>query len=516
MPTLVESLKLTGNPFEHYVAETEPNIAEYAVKPPYFGVIEARARNTSSYVLFGDRGAGKSATRLTVFKDLWAKRNSGERVPLAVNMTDFSAVVVGKTLQNLSEAALIKEVAFSTIETLLGWLSSLEEEDRSVFLEAMDKEEVSLCYTLLRDYYLSRPAAKRSKSAREAMLLLNQAFVARNRLWIEQRWDAVSGLFGAITDALSKRYLDVSGISADAAAIISKADEEFDAILLLHRLHDLVRVFGFSGVVTLVDKVDETQATTNSADQTAALIHPLLARVQLLEVSGFAWIFFLWSRVKGVFENSAYPVRLDKVGHATVAWDNEFLLLMLEKRVMFYSENKYGFAGLFSGEVPVSDVKAELVRVSMRSPRELIRLMDVVVREHDILHGEDSGQALIGQDSVEMGLDKYATDVVSTMYGERLLAQIFRLNKLTFTNKDVQFTFRVGAQSARTRIQSWENAGIIKLSGTRAAEGASGGKPANEYTIVDARVERVMRRQLVAYSEAIIEEPEFSLEDETD
>jgi len=74
MPKLVDSLGLKGNPFEHYVVETEPDIAEYAVKPPYFETIEARANSRSSYVLFGDRGAGKSATRLTVFKQLWANK----------------------------------------------------------------------------------------------------------------------------------------------------------------------------------------------------------------------------------------------------------------------------------------------------------------------------------------------------------------------------------------------------------------------------------------------------------
>jgi hypothetical protein len=82
----------------------------------------------------------------------------------------------------------------------------------------------------------------------------------------------------------------------------------------------------------------------------------------------------------------------------------------------------------------------------------------------------------------------------------------FGLKRTIFTNKDVQNTFRVGAQSARTRIQSWENAGIIKLSGTRAAEGAQGGKPANEYAIVDTRVERIMTHQLVSYA---TDEPEF-------
>ena len=73
--------------------------------------------------------------------------------------------------------------------------------------------------------------------------------------------------------------------------------------------------------------------------------------------------------------------------------------------------------------------------------------MDVVVREHDILYSEDAVSHLIGTDSIEAGLDKYVSDVVTTVYGERLLAQIFRLNKETFTNKDVQLTFRVGARS---------------------------------------------------------------------
>ena len=203
MPRLVQALRLTGNPFEHYVAETEPNIADYAVKPPYFEAIEARAKNTSSYVLFGDRGAGKSATRLTVFKELWSRKAAGERVPLVVNMTDFSAVVQGRKLHGLSESALAKEVAFVVIESLLAWLSSLEDYERGVYLGAMTDEEIALCYFLLRDYYVARPEAKRSKSAREAMLLLNQAFIAKSRLWVERRWDAIAGIFGKIVDALA-------------------------------------------------------------------------------------------------------------------------------------------------------------------------------------------------------------------------------------------------------------------------------------------------------------------------
>jgi hypothetical protein len=513
MPQLVETLRLKGNPFEHYVAETEPEIAEYAVKPPYFEAIDARAINTSSYVLFGDRGAGKSATRLTIFKQLWAKKATGNRVPLVVNLTDFSAVLHRKEFINLSEAALVKEVAFVVIESLLAWLSSLEDDDRAVFLEAMNDDESALCYNMLKNYYLSRPAERREKSVRDAMVLLNQAFLSKSRLWIERRWGPIARLIGTISDGLSRRFVDTKvSIAGDVTAAIFRKDEaEFDSILLLRRLVDLAQIFDFSGVVILIDKVDETETTSNSADRTAALIHPLLSRVQLMEVEGFAWIFFLWDRVKGFFEDTKYYVRLDKIGHATVSWDDAFFELMLNKRILFYSENRLEFAGLLEGNVEIRQVYRDLVGISMRSPRELIRLMDVIIREHDIRHSASREQHLLSVTSIEAGLDKYVTDVITTIYGERLLAQIFRLNKTVFTNKDVQLTFRVGAQSARTRIQSWENAGIIKLTGTRAAEGALGGKPANEYTIVDTRIERVMKRQLVTYDPLDDKQPELDL-----
>jgi hypothetical protein len=518
MPRLVETLCLKGNPFEHYVAETEPEIAEYAVKPPYFEAIDARAINTSSYVLFGDRGAGKSATRLTIFKQLWAKKAEGQRVPLAVNLTDFSVVLHRKEFSNLSESTLVKEVAFVVIESVLAWLSSLEDEERGVYLGALNDDETSLCYRLLRDYYLSRPEARRDKSVREAMVLLNQAFLSKSRLWVERRWDPIARLIGTITDTLSRRYIDTkASIAKDVTATLARVrlNDNFDSILLLRKLVELAQIFDFSGIVVLIDKVDETEATSNSADQSAALIHPLLSRVQLMEVAGFSWIFFLWHRVKGFFESTKYHVRLDKIGHATVSWDDRFFALMLNKRVRFYSENRLDFAGLFATDVDTEHRYKDLIAISMRSPRELIRLMDVIIREHDIEHAGSDAHVLLGSTSIDGGLDKYVTDVITTMYGERLLGQIFRLNRTVFTNKDVQLTFRVGAQSARTRIQSWENAGIIKLTGTRAAEGALGGKPANEYTIVDTRIERVMKRQLVTYDPDEINEPvDFNDENE--
>ncbi|HMR32723.1 MAG TPA: hypothetical protein PKA13_15155 [Geminicoccaceae bacterium] len=501
MPRLVEALNLKGNPFEHYVAESEPNIDQYAVKPPYFEAIEARATNRSSFILFGDRGAGKSATRLTVFKEIWARKAKGERVPLVVNLVDFSVLVKGQQLRDLTEETLIKEVAFVVIESILTWLSSLEDDERDVYVGALNDDESRICYQLLRDHYLSRPEGRRERSVHDALLLFNQAFAAKSRLWIERRWEPIARLIGRLGDFLARKYVSADvDVSGDVVSVLRRDHEEdFDSVLLLRRLVGLAAIFGFSGIVLLVDKVDETAATNNSADQTAKLVYPILSRVQLMEVPDFSWIFFLWQRVKSFFETDDYRVRLDKVGHATVSWDDEFFILMLDRRVRFFSDDKLDFAGLISPDLDIQELQSELVRISMRSPREMIRLLDVIIREHDVLNVDQDKLCLLNHDSIQSGLDKYVKDVISTVYGERLLAQIFRLNRAIFTNNDVQYTFRVGAQSARRRIQSWENAGIIKLTGTRAAEGAQGGKPANEYTITDSRVERVMRRQLIYY-----------------
>lgn len=512
MPTLVEALCLRGNPFEYYVAEQEPDIAEYAVKPPYFEAIGARAKNTSSFILFGDRGAGKSATRLTIFKELWKEKAHGNKVPFAVNLTDFSSAINGRKVANATEKTLIQEVAFVVLESLLTWLSSLEEGDRSVYIEALNHDKSALCYEMLRDFYLSRPEQKRQRSAREAMVLFNQAFLAKSKLWIDKRWEPIAKLIAKISDAIVHRIAETKESLADdfVAAIYSATDDSFDSILVLRKLVELISIFHFSGIVILIDKLDETDTTNNSADKTAELVYPILSRVQLMEVESFSWILFIWQSVRAIFEGGKYPVRLDKIGHATVSWSDDFFTLMLDKRMEFFSDGRMKFAGLFASNLDVEQIRNELVRVSMRSPREVIRIMDVIIREHDVINADRSAIILLHNASVQSGIDKYVTDRISSIYGEPLLAQIFRLNKTAFSNKDVQLTFKISAASARTRIQSWESAGIIRLSGTRAAEGALGGKPANEYTIVDTRVERIMQRQLISYEGDVpAEDPEF-------
>jgi hypothetical protein len=72
MAKLLDSLGFIDNPFTSYSAENEPAIDQYFIRPPYYDAVTEKGRAARSLVLFGARGAGKSATRLTFYKNAWA------------------------------------------------------------------------------------------------------------------------------------------------------------------------------------------------------------------------------------------------------------------------------------------------------------------------------------------------------------------------------------------------------------------------------------------------------------
>ena len=348
MKAIVSTLGLSGNPFEHYTAETEPNIADYAVRPPYLQAISDRVEGLSSFILFGDRGAGKSATRITVYNESWkrlAKGMVGERSPFVLNLTDYSRIQDALKRDKLNERDIVNIVAFNVVEQILAWLASLEESEREVYIEGLDKDERTLAFALLNGFYLLIPEMDRNLSNREALRLLKSAWTTKSAIWASQRWDALSRIIAAAIGALSKNELGNSiDISAPAELIIRslKGEGPNAPRAVLDKLVEFVQAFGFSGISVLVDKVDETPYTSNSAESTAKLIYPLLAHVQLLEITGFSWIFFLWSNVKDHL-NGKYTVRLDKLAHSNIEWKSESLREMIESRIQFLFERRIDF-----------------------------------------------------------------------------------------------------------------------------------------------------------------------------
>jgi hypothetical protein len=343
--TLVTLLSLRGNPFEHYTAETEPDIASYAVRPPYLQAISDRVHGLSSFILFGDRGAGKSATRITIYNEVWKHISvQDKRQPLVVNVTDFSAIQEAFKKDKLSDRDIVGIVAFAVIEQVIVWLSSLNQTDRDVYVDGLDASERTLILALIKGFYLSVPETDRAVSTDDALRLLNAAWMTKGAVWAAQNWQAISKVFAAVVNALSKKTIDnATDISAPAEELLKSliGDTPNVSRAILSKLVEMVRSLPFSGIAVLIDKVDETPATAKSAEATARLIHPLLAHVQLLEVNGFSWVMFLWSNVKDHFNGEKLPVRLDKLAHANIEWNASSLRGMLDARIQFYSEGTH-------------------------------------------------------------------------------------------------------------------------------------------------------------------------------
>lgn len=489
--SIVLKLGLSGNPFEHYTAETEPNIADYAVRPPYLDSIAQRARGLSSFVLFGDRGAGKSATRITVYKEVW--RGITDKSPFVVNLTDFASILKRFEKGSLSDLDLVRLAAFVVVEQLLAWLASLEDQDRDRRLEDMRADQRALANALIRAFYLSVPDADRDVSTGEVLRLLNSAWTTKSTIWVGQRWDSISKVLASALEVLAKKHVDESVEVSGAAekllgSLVGESASAPRAILM--RLVELSQAFGFSGVCILVDKVDETPSTANSAEATARLVYPLLAHIQLLEVAGFSWIFFLWSNVASVF-SSTHPVRLDKIANTTIHWDEKELRRMVEERVRFFSGGKLDVAGLFPG-VDIDKTFEDLISLAGESPRELIKLLDTIVREHDA--NPERRAEMMNQRSLDAGQDKYASQTIPAAYEDKYLQQVYRLGKLEFANKDVQTKFRISDQGARVRIKAWVDAGIVRQDGNMPSD--AGGKPVNRYVVANVRVGRIIQRGL--------------------
>lgn len=500
MGRLLDRLDFTNNPFSKYVAENEPEIDQYFVRPPYFATVRSCSTAASSIVLFGARGAGKSATRIALYKEAWSQVAKGGKTPLVVSLTNYT-LVLRSGLNKASLRELLIEVGYITTEALLLWLSSLPDSDRDTYIGTLTPEEERLVIGLIERFYLSRPEASRSITGEHVMRLLAQAWHDKAQHWARQKWSSIAGVLAALIDSFSKSRLG-EGIGKDhverlLAAGNSDWNEAHFARSVLDKLVELVRLFGFSGLVVLVDKVDETDQTNNSAEATAQLLFPILSQTQLMEVEHLGWMMFLWDKVKDHYGTGKWKVRLDKIAHAEINWSEKYLSDLIKERLRHFSKSRItSFAQLCEPEVDEQAALKLIFQVSMNSPRELMRVMDTIIREHDNSNESLDTPPLLTNESINKGLDTYAIESIRATYKSSLLQQIRRLPIQPFINRDVQSLFRINEATARNRIRNWADAGVVAQTGTRPAEGGSGGKPSHEYSVVDYRLKRLIEREL--------------------
>lgn len=492
---LYSFLGFTSNPFESNTAEREPEIASYAVRPPYLDrTRQASLAGKGIFVLDGARGSGKSATRLTVAQSIW--QETGKR-PLVVPLINFN--VFRPYLKNpLTLDLFATQIAFLTLETILSWLSSLSQEESDARIAAIDSGSRKLLNKFASSFFLNRSDNARSITAQDTYDLLNVSLPSKVTLWSDKRWDQVSTVITTLAAKLGQKYADFDiGDPSSYASLLKKqqSDGFTDPTYIFARTVEIARLFGFSGVLVQIDKIDETDWTTTSVPAAGNLIFPILSNISLQEIDGLTWSLFAWNKVMKHL-TSTYPgqLRFDKIQRGSISWEPKYLEMLINKRLEHFSSAKINsLAQISVEEVNIGNILKELIELTGYSPRHLITALDAVVSEH--AQRNQASHKKLDQEAFNRGMDAYAVRSLTDDGVIDEARQIAKIGAERFVTKDVQSLLRQGAPSSRAKIDRWANdLQLVELIGTR--QTAATGRPVDEFCICDARVQRVLKQKL--------------------
>lgn len=485
-------LGFTSNPFENNTAEREPDIAAYAVRPPFLDRVLKSSCAKGIFVLTGSRGSGKSATRLTVAKSVWSQTHK----PLVVPMVGFN-VFRPFSKDGIPLALFANQVMFLTIENILSWLSAQSELAAETILGSLRGDDRALVRKLLATFYLSRTENARKVSATECFATLDVSFAEKSLLWVDKRWDQVATVVTNLASKLGEKYfeVDIGDPTAYADLVKRQTTEGFgDPLYVFGKAVEMARLFGFTGIAVQIDKVDETDWTATDVVAGARLIYPLLANIQLHEVDGLTWSFFLWDKVTKYLNASAgLPVRWDKIPNGKIAWDHGYLYELIQRRLKHFSAGRVSTLGQICE--PNMDEQAtvtSLIALSEASPRHLITLLDVTLTEH-IQHNPHA-PVLLNSLSFERGMDIYARRSLDNSGHTEVADQIAKVQAVRFATREVASRFGKGQQAARARIDTWVQTGLVRNDGSES--GPLGGRPVDYFAVEDPRVRRVIERKL--------------------
>lgn len=490
--TYYEQIGFSANPFEGNTAEREPDIDDYVVRPPYLDPVEEASKSGGSYTLSGSRGSGKSATRITVQKNIW-KLPTPHNLPLA--LTNFS-IFRGKKSPEVLLSLYAAQVFFLTIEACLVYSTANEEriEDR---LKKLDSTEKKFFDWALRHHYLNRDESSRLASAQECCDAFAVSLGRRSKMWAEKRWNAVTGSLIQLTAGIAKYFeIDIGDTSTYKEALSkSNLEESKDPAYILKKAVEFARLMGFSGLLVQVDKVDETDWTTNDTEAAATLVWPLYSNVQLHEIDGLCWSIFLWDRVRGLLtRENGMPVRWDKLPHDSIKWDRPHLIRLVERRLEHFSEKRIRkLSELFDADAATEEeIYSSVLEISGNSPRTLVTVLNSILTNH--IQANEGREVLLTNASLESGLDNYCSRSILDDYTAATIIQLKRMQATTFINRDVAKAFTISSPGALQKIEKWINIGLVRRSGQRFSGERT--KPVDEFCVSDSRARRIIERRL--------------------
>jgi len=458
--SIYQNLGFSTNPFAYTNADEEENLEKYFVPPPYYDAIKGDYHSPSSNIVIAPRGSGKTAQRKMI--ESWCR----DKPILCVTYDRFELGERG--LETVSLNYHLKNIISRSLLNLIIWLSDYPD-SLSNFTKDDKRNLNILCHTYLGDVtgWKVNEVLKDIQSVPEK---------------IKNYWNNNIGILDSLLNFLLKKYelpkLDLPKLSEDEKTLGQSYKYQLELI------YELATKLHFKAVYVLIDKVDETNVTTNNAEATFKLIEPLLKDLETHGIKGYAFKYFLWDRV---YPNVLAGARADRIPIHTLIWSREKLNEMLKKRLMAFSNDSISSMNQLLTNPSSFSVDDVVTILAWRSPRNVIRICQEMIAEQTLI---SAGVSKLRPTVLDSSSLKISEKISEELYGTEVVSEIKKLDRGLFTINHLGTNiYKTSNNAVRPRVASWVDKGFLFHVG---GDKSTSTKPINVYLVGDPRVNRII------------------------
>jgi len=219
-----------------------------------------------------------------------------------------------------------------------------------------------------------------------------------------------------------------------------------------------------------------------------SLVKPLLRDLELLQIPGIGFKFFLWDRLEAYNTEFARP---DRVQQFSLSWAPTQITEMLSRRLSAFSEGRVRDLSSLTNARLASPLQYLAVLFAAGSPRDMTRVCQEILSEQLRM---DSSSERLEVEAVIEGILKFAKQRANELAGPSTLRELMRIGRVDFTaNFIANKIFKISVNSARTKISHWVEKGIVERIGEQRT---GSNRPVHHYAISDVRVARAALGEL--------------------
>ncbi len=446
--SLLKSHAFKFNPFSKLDASQDPHLPGYFVDQGFVDTLIHDESNCT--IIWAPRGGGKTAGRIMFERRLPADQMAivYDRFPFALDNKRYAIPV---------EEHLVQLIRLLVLRILL---HIHEKPDAAAELTDLDKYTIGyLAYKVLTD--LDRGELVETVRSITGIEVHAKRFAD----WFEQGGakfvqKLMSGILGMLrTDC--GQVVTVENVNhfekelTNGGYNIWSPTERAVIVNYFEALTRTLPRLGITRANVLVDNVDELPQTAADPKAAFTFVRALLTNLFLYKLPGLSFRYFLWDRVdpQCTLEEG---VRRDRITDRHLRWRPEQLDKMLSERMRTASKLS-SFDGLVAKSVRFS-VHKLIVHVAAGCPRDMVRLADRIINEHD---AQRNGQ-LISEETVWSAVRKYCMERARELLSKEEHQLIAALNRRAFNAAYLQTTWGNGIDVAAT-LQKFRDTGVIAL-----------------------------------------------------